>query len=88
MKISKFNESLENNTYYKLTIFFGEKEITLASRFDTSEEILIVLKNYIINGYPTTDNKYYPITNAYIEKISRIKKDEIKSIFDAKKYNL
>lgn len=89
MKIEKFNEALKKSyTYYKIYFYVGDQPTGSATRYDTANKAIGALKKYIIDGLPGTDGNFYPITDAYIEKTSKVKEKEIKILFDAKKYNI
>jgi len=94
MKIKKFNESVRNkNVQYKLYVFVGETDrfnspTAMNNTYDTIKDTLDELKRIVYNGLPGSDGNTYHIYDAYIEKISLVKTDEIKTIINSKKYNI
>ena len=89
MKIEKFNESVRNkNIQYRLYVFVGDDPTAMDNTHDTLKDALDELKEIAHNGLPGTDGNIYHIYDAYIEKISRVKTDEIDAILKSKKYNL
>jgi hypothetical protein len=87
MKIEKFNEA-KSNTYYKLNVYVGYQPTEWGHGFDTVKEAIDILKYIIVHGLPGTDGKTHHIHDAYIEKVSRVKDDEIKMLINSKKYNI
>lgn len=93
MKIEKFNETVRNkNTQYKLYVFVDSDSFgtptTMNNTHDTIKDAIDELKEIAYNGLPGSDGNTYHIYDAYIEKISRVKNNEIDAIIKAKKYNL
>jgi hypothetical protein len=87
MKIDRFNEA-KTNTYYKLYVYVGYQPTEMSNDYDTVKEAFDELKYTLSNGLPGTDNKTYYIHDAYIEKVMRVKEDEIKILINSKKYNI
>ena len=95
MKIKKFNEAVRNkNIQYKLYVFVSSDRLQFNSptainnTYDTLKDALVELKRIVYNGLPGSDGNTYYIYDAYIEKISKVKTDEIKAIINSKKYNI
>jgi hypothetical protein len=96
MKVERFNESVRNkNVQYKLYVYVGDRYAddgndtsTIMNTHVTVNDALDELKEIVSEGLPGVDNKTYWIHDAYIEKVSRIKTDEIDAILKSKKYNL
>lgn len=93
MKIEKFNESRRNkNTQYKMYVFVNSDRFgsptAMNNTHDTLKDALEELKMIAHNGLPGSDGNTYHIYDAYIEKISRVKNDEIDAILKANKFNL
>ena len=88
MKIEKFNESLKKDkSYYKLYVYVGDDPTEMHTH-NTVKNAIDELQKCVSNGLPGTDGNTYYIHDAYIEKISMVKTDEIAAIINAKKYNL
>lgn len=89
MKIERFNESLTSDRpYYRLWFYVGDQPTESMIEHRTIKDALDDLREYVSDGLPGVDGNTYYIRDAYIEKISRVKTDEIDAILKSKKYNL